>query len=228
MQIIHLVVVRFFLFHQSASGLSSSSSSSFSVNPQFMVRSISQVDRSQFDPQTHYYHTHTTQNSDEHPNPNPFFETPVLIENAVSKQECEFICDTIVQELGGSIVDLQRKTKIVEEDRTLSTRTDIMECELQEAFGYVMESQHNDAYFCFCEGILEEQKSLKGVKGMLHHAKERLFGVMGAGRQDDDTINTALKRDLFEYFPDDTKPSDCVVVAGEGATSTVRCFLNCG
>jgi len=131
------------------------------------------------------------------------------------------MCDTIVQELGGSIVDLQRKTKIVDEDDRTSIQTQLMECELEEAFGYMMESHHQDAFFCFCEGIMEERKSLEGVKGMLHQAKERLFGVV-AGREEEDDMHTAKKRDLFEYFPNDTKPSDCVVVAGEGATSTLH------
>jgi len=191
------ILLSFFLYCNLVSGLSSD-------GPH--VRSVFKVDSSKFEPNTHYYHTHA--------NGNPF-ETPVLVENVLSKQECEAICNTIVQELGTSFVDLQRKTKMLDEHaNVVETETDIMECELQEAFEYIMESQHDDAFFCFGEGMLDDDEKLEHVKGVLRQAKERLFGVVSSDVHDD-------KRDLFEYFPEGTKPSDCVVVAGEGATSTV-------
>ena len=182
-----------------------------SVSPH--LRNVPTVKKSQFNPKLHYYHTHDNGN---------IFETPVLVENALSAEDCENICNTIVQELGESVVDLQRKVKVLDEDNNAFTETDIIECELQDAFGYVMESQHEDSFFCFCEGMLEDNKNLNGVRDILQIAKESLFEASGDYNKVD-KMNEY--EDLFQYFPNNAVPSDCVVIAGEGATSTVRSLL---
>ena len=51
---------------------------------------------------------------------------------------------------------------------------------------------------------------------MLRCAKERPFGVT---ERDHASLHD---EDMFNFFPPDLKPSDCVVVAGEGATSTLH------
>ncbi len=172
------------------------------------ITSVPRVDASIFDPNIHYQHQHPNGIS---------YETPVLIENVLSRKICESACDTMIHELGGNIVDLQRKTKLIDEDGNLSIGTKILKCQLGDAFGYMMESHRNDSFFCFCEGLLDENEndSMVDLKDLFFRAKEKMFGSESYG-DDDDSI-----RDLFHYFPEDMKPTDCVVVAGEGATSTV-------
>ncbi len=176
------------------------------------ITSVPRVDGSIFDPNVHYQR--------HHPNGIPY-ETPVLVENVLSKEMCERACDTMIHELGGNIVDLQRKTKLIDEDGNLSIGTKIVKCQLGDAFGFMMESHRNDSFFCFCEGLLDENEneSMVGLKDLFLRAKNKLFDSCkdesGGGGGDDSS------RDLFEFFPEDMKPSDCVVVAGEGATSTV-------
>lgn len=167
------------------------------------------VDRSDFHPNKHYYHIHPDGTQ---------FETPVLVENVLSKQECESILSQIVNELGDDFVTIQRKMRSIDENGSLQVEADIAEDTLMNAFAYIMESHHDDAFFCFCEGLLDRKEHLKDVKRLLRSAKERLFEVNSY----DEKENDESKRDMFEFFPTETQPTDCVVIAGEGATSTLH------
>jgi hypothetical protein len=171
------------------------------------VHFVPKIDKALFDKDVHYYHSHKE-------NGNPY-ETPVLVTNALSKDQREEISEKIQVELRGNTVDLQRKMKVVEEG-VEHTETDIYQVELEEAFGYLMESHHNDCFFCFCEGLLEDNEKFDGVRETLQHAKESLFNTGSSQDFDDQNV------DLFQHFPDNAKPSDCLVAAGEGATSTLH------
>jgi hypothetical protein len=172
------------------------------------VHRVPKIDKAQFDQNVHYYHSHET-------NGNPY-ETPVLVMNALSKEGCGEISTKILQELGENIVDLQRKVRVLDEHDNEQTETEILDLELEQAFGYMMESQHDDAFFCFCEGLLDGNNNLESVRKTLQHAKESLFAKDLSQSANDQ------KSDLFEHFPENVKPSDCLVVAGEGATSTLH------
>lgn len=170
------------------------------------VHSVEIIDRSLFDPDKHYFHTHSNGNQ---------FETPVLIKNALTKQQCEFACNRLVQELGDESVMLQRKTHSLDDNG--DDVTELAEVTLMQALEYMMESRHGDSFFCFCEGLMDGHENLKDIKNILCNTKENLFSSAG------DHGNSFIDRkDLFEFFPDDFRPSDCVVIAGEGATSTLH------
>lgn len=177
--------------------------------PQFTHVKVPIVDRSHFDPNKHYFHTHSNGNH---------FETPVLIKNALAKQQCEFTCDRIVQELGDENVTLQRKIHGLHKKGEDLSETDIADVTLLQALDYMMESEHGNSCFCFCEGLMDGHDKLKYVQKILRDTKESLFGAIIG----DDNRSVDDKKDLFESFPEDFRPSDCVVIAGEGATSTLH------
>lgn len=165
------------------------------------ISKVQAVNKLDFQPNKHYYHTHSS---------GALYETPILIENVLSREECEGICGTIMQELGDEYISIQRKVRYLEDDE-IQIETEIAEDTLMNAFGYMFESHHDDAFFCFCEGLLDKYEGLEKVRKILHNARESLF------------VNEECQdRDLFEFFPDDIRPSDCVVIAGEGATSTLH------
>uniref|UniRef100_A0A7S3VEM4 Uncharacterized protein n=1 Tax=Chaetoceros debilis TaxID=122233 RepID=A0A7S3VEM4_9STRA len=177
------------------SSSSSSLSSSSSDQIQIIIKTVElpKIHKSKFQPHTHYYHTHP------YPNGRPY-ETPVLVENVLSRPVCESICGTILGIKGNSIVDLQRKKKFYNEDGEIVTGTKIIPCDLMQAFGCMMESHKDDSFFCFCEGMLEDEQedddndegdasSLKKIRSILDQAKEELFGVQYHENGDDIDIH---------------------------------------
>ena len=76
----------------------------------FHVRKVSKVTASDFDVHKHYFH--------KDPQTGAIYETPVLIENALSPSLAEELCDSIVHNLGHVNVDVQRKRKGSEDDDT--------------------------------------------------------------------------------------------------------------
>lgn len=63
-------------------------------------------------------------------------------------------------------------------------------------------------FLAFCEGLLDENGgALQDIQGVVTTAKESLFG--------EDT-------DCFDFFPPVARPTDAVIVAGAGATSTLH------
>eukprot|EP00592_Proboscia_alata_P017911 CAMPEP_0194400626 /NCGR_PEP_ID=MMETSP0174-20130528/127337_1 /TAXON_ID=216777 /ORGANISM="Proboscia alata, Strain PI-D3" /LENGTH=509 /DNA_ID=CAMNT_0039197201 /DNA_START=205 /DNA_END=1734 /DNA_ORIENTATION=+ len=171
-----------------------------------ILRQIPRVLASDFDPNVHYYRSSRN-------NPLLRYETPVIIEGALSPAECDTLCDTIVAECGSLKIDLQRKRS--------GGRSNIYNLPLEQAFEAMMQSKHGDATFAFCEGLLDgdlEEKDeesasrLANVRKTLSRCREKLF------RRKDATNDM----DWFECFPTGAKPSDFVILAGEGATSTLH------
>jgi hypothetical protein len=82
---------------------------------------------------------------------------------------------------------------------------------LEEALESIMyESSSEDAYLTFCEGFLDQENDalLQDIRKQVTGARECLFP------------NDA---DWFaNYFPPDLRPSDALVIAGAGATSTLH------
>jgi hypothetical protein len=167
----------------------------------FNIGHVNKVDKSKFDPDKHYYHFH----DDGTP-----YETPVLIEKVLSLQECDEICNGLLHEVGQELVDLQHK--FVEEESE-KVQTEMIKCHLQDAFSYMMESEHGDSFFCFAEGILDEHEHLNP-----RYTKECLFQGCGVSSLNSDVF----KRDIFDFFPNEVKPSDCLVISGMGASSTLH------
>jgi hypothetical protein len=129
-------------------------------------------------------------------------DRPILIEQALSEEQCEAICTSLLASVGSKTIQVQRKTK---------QETLFYDCTLDESLNLMMESSPNDSIFCFVEGLLDcEDGSLEEACAVLSKARESLF----AGTPDE--------ANWFDYFPDEASPSDCVVIAGQGATSTLH------
>lgn len=125
-------------------------------------------------------------------------ETPIIIEHVMSEQQCETICESIVSQ-PSLTVQLQR--------RRPNVATDVYPMDIQTAIQYIMlKSSHTDALWCFQEGLLDDCNGLHEMRQQLARAKESLF-------EDED---------WFQHFPTHLIPSDCVILAGEGSTSTLH------
>lgn len=188
--------------------------------PSFHVTEVAKVSATDFDVHKHYFHKREN---------NIIYETPVLVENALSQSSCEKICDCLVNNLGHIKVDVQRKRKSLDGDtddnQTEGVQTKIYQCALHDALSLMMESSHDDSLFCFSEGLLDsaiddeanydpqELIEIEDIKQIITSTKEKLFG--------NDSKNHA-NANIFDSFPKDIRPSDCVIIAGEGATSTLH------
>ena len=123
-------------------------------------------------------------------------ETPIIIEHVLTAQQCEAICEAILQQPSLQ-VQLQRRRKIA---------IDIYDLGMKQAIDYIMlKSSHDDAFWCFQEGLLDEPM-FNEIRQELQNVKESVFS----------------NEDWFQYFPTDLVPSDCVVFAGEGSMSTLH------
>ncbi len=181
----------------------------------FQVSKVPRINSKEFDKNKHYFHSTCDKNKKVMQ-----YETPVLIENLLSQLSCEEICDSLVTNLGDMTVDVQRKQSDGVGNSQKVT-TNIYQCTLNEALNLMMQSQHNDSFFCFSEGLLDEDtnSSILHLKQLMTNAKEKMFENDGSNGNDD---NGTRRNDIFDYFPKDIKPSDCVIIAGEGATSTLH------
>jgi len=162
------------------------------------INTVQAIPASDFDPDIHYRH------DDNH----EFPETPVLLESVLDLYECEkMVCDTLMAAASEStIVTLQRKLKSVTGKQ--ETSMELHDCTLTQGIDAIMDSTHADSRFIFQEGLLEQdnQLALNSLSKRLYAAQESLF----------------TDEDWLQHFPSDIRPSSCVVMAGEGATSTLH------
>jgi hypothetical protein len=141
-------------------------------------------------------------------------DRPILIEQVLSAQQCEHICDELVTHAGLTPIQLQRKT---------SSKTTIYDVTLQNALSLMMDSTPTDAIFCFVEGLLDTHDALQSSKRLLQQARESLFPNNNDNNDDqEEEPSSPSSVNWFDYFPDFALPSDCVVIAGHGATSTLH------
>jgi len=181
----------------------------------FHIQSVPRVSAAAFECDTHYYQEHSP-TKEAYSRKDLLYETPVLVENALSLDQCEVICDQLMGSGDDLMVTVQRRTKDNSSERTNENRgnqpiTRLYECNLRQAIGLMMQSKPDDCFFCFSEGLLDENGAdMQETISVLDSTKENLF-KRNNNKHDDD---------LFQYFPPEIKPSDCVILAGEGATST--------
>jgi len=148
-------------------------------------------------------------------------DCPILITGALPVQDCEELCEEWIQSVGSEMITIQRKKK----DDNMKSTTQLYECTVAQSLDLMMKSTSNDSIFAFLEGLLDsrqvfgdddsdpetiqqQEDVLDSIQDRLTMARESLFSG--------DDIN------WFDYFPDNAKPLDCVVLAGEGATSTLH------
>jgi hypothetical protein len=150
-------------------------------------------------------------------------DRPILITDALPVSKCEELCEKWIQAVGSLTITVQRRRKY--QERT----TQLYECTVEQSLDLMMESTPKDSFLAFVEGLLDckqlpakndmddmayqqqrqQQLALDSVQRRLVQARESLFC-----RCDDEN--------WFDHFPDPVKPSDCVIMAGEGATSTLH------
>ena len=162
----------------------------------FPSQRISRVSVPDFHPNIHYYRSK--------------YETLVVVENVLTANECEGLSETLVQAAYNTPVSVQRQFK----KSTSSTKiisTQISETVLGLAIDSIMSSRHGDAKFCFCEGLLERCNGVDEVRQRIFQANQDIFTQLGVE-----------DRDLFDYFPKQVQPTDCIILAGEGACSTLH------
>ena len=137
-------------------------------------------------------------------------DRPILIEQALSLDMCDEICHHLVTIAQDESVQVQQK---VGDDVFLH------DCSLMQAFDLMMNSRPGNSFFAFVEGLLEEQrqKSDSDDNSMFHLVQDPLTRAREAiFQQEDGEFST----DWFNFFPQGAKPTDCVILAGQGATST--------
>ncbi|KAL7547258.1 hypothetical protein ACHAWF_010580 [Thalassiosira exigua] len=130
---------------------------------------------------------------------------PVLIRDIVSPEAIEALADELMAVLGDEEVQLQRKLVDCNDG---SRTTEIYDIELRDSIGYMMDSNHDDSYFAFCEGLLPSSiEDRVNISRELRKIREAPF----QGQED-----------WFDYFPPEMKPTDAIIFAGAGATSTLH------
>mmetsp|Transcript_21178 Transcript_21178/g.31150 ORF Transcript_21178/g.31150 Transcript_21178/m.31150 type:complete len:575 (+) Transcript_21178:103-1827(+) len=180
------------------------------------------------------------------------FKTPVLITDIVSPNETERIAWTLLRCLSNEYVTVQRQQRkgrdhqknvdksknndgdnhddsIINDDND-KDETALYDMSLEEAIDEIMDSSHEDAAFAFCEGLLSTSLSLSSSESQNHPHIEKIAKELSWIRDSPFIISSSsssqeeedmYKENWFDYFPSGTI-SDAVVLAGEGATSTLH------
>ena len=135
----------------------------------------------------------------------PQYKTPVLIRDIAAPETVESLADDVIGILGQEDVQLQRK--IIDEDDG-SRSTEVYDVALEDCIEYMMDSCHEESYFAFCEGLLPGSTpgSCK-LSEKFNDIREAPF---------------CNQENWFDYFPSKIKPTDAIILAGAGATSTLH------
>ena len=135
----------------------------------------------------------------------------VQVHGLLKQDELEACCDELMRSAGDIAVELQRQNYEEHEHGA----TTIHDCTLSDSLDYIMhESNYKDSYMAFCEGLLERNDGLDNIRLLVKEAREKIFH--------DDNNNEDDSNWFDDYFPCHLQPSDAVVVAGAGATSTLH------
>jgi hypothetical protein len=118
----------------------------------------------------------------------------------------EELVDELMEACGNESVSLQHKQK-----RNEGSSTEIYEVTLQESINYMMDSNHHDSYFAFCEGLLSTVKESAPRDGIVKLSKS--FNRI----RDKPFPN---QENWFDFFPSNLKPTDAIILAGAGELDT--------
>jgi len=129
----------------------------------------------------------------------PTYNTPIIIKDISSSSALEQIVDDLMVTCGNDVVSLQHKQK-----RRNGMRTNIYDVTFRESIEYMMDSQHGDSYFAFCEGLLPASHALHQKWEQI---REKPF---------------PQTENWFDFFSPSLKPTDAIIVAGSGSTSTLH------
>ncbi|KAL3938497.1 MAG: hypothetical protein SGARI_001724 [Bacillariaceae sp.] len=104
----------------------------------------------------------------------PVYDKPTLIKDIVSSDQVETIAEELMARLGDADVQMQRKIRSAGSGG--DDITEIYDITLLQAAEYMMESCHDDSFFAFCEGLLDEKSddgdsnALSSRLGMIREA----------------------------------------------------------
>ena len=138
----------------------------------------------------------------------PVYDKPTLIKDIVSSDQVETIAEELMARLGDADVQMQRKIRSAGSGG--DDITEIYDITLLQAAEYMMESCHDDSFFTFCEGLLDEKSDdgdSNALSSRLGMIREAPFDV---------------GENWFDYFPPSIRPTDALVLAGEGSCSTLH------
>eukprot|EP00977_Amphora_coffeiformis_P024195 scaffold15108_cov180-Amphora_coffeaeformis.AAC.71 len=121
---------------------------------------------------------------------------------------------------GHTEIQVQQKTKLEDDEDEILFH----DCTLLQAFDLMMDSSPGNSFFAFVEGLLEEadgndSRMYQRVQQPLTNARERLFQTYSDGGTEKDGDSSPFIN-WFDFFPRGAKPTDCVILAGQGASST--------
>ncbi len=133
----------------------------------------------------------------------PIRNEPIIIRDIASPEHIEALADELMSLLGDEPIQMQHKVK---DDDNGETTTDIYDISLHESIDYMMDSKHDDSFFAFCEGLLPSADTCK-LHQKLTEIREAPF---------------PHEENWFNYFPEKVRPTDALILAGEGATSTLH------
>ena len=146
---------------------------------------------------------------------NPVYDRPTLVRDIISLDQVESIAEELMSRMGDAQVQLQRKTR-GDSDKDDDGVTEIYDVTLQEAAEYMMDSSYDDSFFAFCEGLLDNDKcdddddddddDCAALSSRLSEIREAPF----------------RGENWFDYFPPSIRPTDAVILAGEGSCSTLH------
>ena len=135
----------------------------------------------------------------------PAQRTPVLIRDIVPPDAIESLADELMTTLGHEEVRVQRKVRDAEDGYEETTMYDTS---LRDSIDCMMASRRGDAWFAFCEGLLPSSAPGSAeLSNKLQAIREAPFSE---------------QENWFDYFPAEMAPTDAVVLAGAGATSTLH------
>ena len=140
---------------------------------------------------------------------NPVYDRPTLVRDIMSPDQVETIAEELMSRMGDVEVQLQRKIR-GDSNGDDDDVTEIYDVALQEASEYMMDSSYDDSFFAFCEGLLDDDNSDDDDCATL---SSRLSEIREAPFRGEN---------WFDYFPPSIRPTDAVILAGEGSCSTLH------
>jgi hypothetical protein len=131
----------------------------------------------------------------------PIRDEPIIIRDIASPEAIESLANELMSVFGEEQIQMQHRVK--NEDG--ETTTKIYDIALRDSIDYMMDSFHDDSFFAFCEGLLPSSSATITLHKKLKDIREAPF---------------PMAENWFDYFPESVRPTDALVLAGAGATST--------
>ncbi len=170
--------------------------------------------------------------------------TPILVTDVLSSGQCAEIGSLFMETAQSDtsiFVELQRRRTTNKEElrSSKSRRRSLMKpvrsselrsynVSLVQAIDAILtQSHHNDAFWCFQEGLLEDHSAFQPIHKVLKSIRQSLLQCLIHVEDEDeripdnDSTNSGFTN-WFDYFPNWAHSTDCVILSGIGSTSTLH------